>query len=220
LRIDSKELRRHYASLSDAELLDLDRDDLVEMAQEVYDQEVARRGLNEPPDEESPAGFDEGAEPDEIEEMPDEADFSTDPGPPPEWLEDATCAHSIAMYPGVNYAEDAARIRTALRAAGIPSYTVVKPPEPVEPARYPDAETCCVMVPGELNMHAMSVIEQKVFNPLSEADFRTHLQALSDEQLRAMKPEIFCGALLDKAARLKRAYQDELDRRKLKTSAR
>jgi len=31
-----------------------------------------------------------------------------------------------------------------------------------------------------------------------------------------LKPEVFCGALLDKAERLKRAYRDEIARRKLK----
>jgi hypothetical protein len=76
------------------------------------------------------------------------------------------------------------------------------------------------MVPGDLNMRAYNVIEREVFNPQREADWRTHLQALSNEDLRALKPDDFCGALLDHAERLKRAYLDEIARRKLEAAAR
>jgi hypothetical protein len=121
------------------------------------------------------------------------------------------------MRPGYDYAGNGAEIQAALRAARIPSRVVVKPPEP-EPQPGPPPGLYCVMVPGDLNMRACGVIDRKVFNPQAEADWRTHLEALSDEELRKLKPDHFCGALLDKAERLKRAYLDEIARRKLKAS--
>jgi hypothetical protein len=212
LRIDPKDLRRHYASLSDEELLDLDRADLVEMARKIYDEEIARRGLDRPQEEETPY------EPAEVEHASGESDggdFGIDDGPPPDWLEDAAYAYSTVMSSGVDYVSDAAEVRAALRAAGIPNYITVKPADP-EPPRAEPPSLYCVMVPGALNLHATSVVEREIFNPQSEADWRNHLEALSDEELRVLKPEVFCGALLDKAERLKRAYRDEIARRKLK----
>src|SRR5438876_5170213 len=52
MRIDPEDLRRHYESLSDEGLLDIDRSDLAPVAQEIYDQEITRRGLDHPPEEE------------------------------------------------------------------------------------------------------------------------------------------------------------------------
>ena len=43
--IDPAEFRRHYASLSDEALLEINRDELVEAAQQCYDEELAGRGL-------------------------------------------------------------------------------------------------------------------------------------------------------------------------------
>jgi hypothetical protein len=46
MNIDPQELERHYASLSDEALLEVNRDDLVEVAQGCLDRELARRGLS------------------------------------------------------------------------------------------------------------------------------------------------------------------------------
>jgi hypothetical protein len=43
------DFRRHFDLLSDAALLETNREDLVESARGCYDEEVARRGLNSPP---------------------------------------------------------------------------------------------------------------------------------------------------------------------------
>jgi hypothetical protein len=204
LRIDPNDLRRHYAQLSDEELLNLDRAELVDVAQKIYDEEVARRDFDHEPDDEREF---------EPEDLELEMDFGADDDPPPDWLEDAAIAYSTVISPGVDYISDAAHVRSVLRAAGIPSRVSVKPPDPEPPRSEPPSEYR-VMVPGALNMHATAVIEREIFNPQSEADWRTHLEALSDAELRSLKPEVFCAALLDKAARLKRAYLDELARRK------
>jgi hypothetical protein len=48
MKLDPAELRKQYASLSDDALLAMQRQDLVELAQQVYDAEVASRGLASP----------------------------------------------------------------------------------------------------------------------------------------------------------------------------
>ena len=55
MRVSAEELRQHYASLSDEALRSLDRSDLVDLARECYDVELARRGLIRKPDAEVPA---------------------------------------------------------------------------------------------------------------------------------------------------------------------
>jgi hypothetical protein len=55
---------------------------------------------------------------------------------------------------------------------------------------------------------------------MAEAEWRSQLQAFSDEELRALDPEDFWGALLDRAERMKRAYLDEVARRNLPPASR
>jgi hypothetical protein len=52
MEISLDDFRRHFELLSDETLLSTNRDELVESARGCYDEEVARRGLNSPPDEE------------------------------------------------------------------------------------------------------------------------------------------------------------------------
>jgi hypothetical protein len=213
LRIDPEELRRHYASLSDEALGALDRDELVSMAQKLYDEEVARRELTAEPDESAAPADPPGG----VEEAEGELDgeLDIDDGPTPDWLEDAACACSFGVHYGTPYAENAANARAALRAAGIPCYITMQREDPPS-ANPPPRQFYNVMVPGALSLQATSVLDRDIFNAEHEADWRTHLEALSDEELRAQNPEIFCAGLLDRAARLKRAYRDEIARRGLK----
>jgi len=46
LEIAPETFRQQYEELTDAALLSIDRKDLIELAQQYYDAEVARRGLN------------------------------------------------------------------------------------------------------------------------------------------------------------------------------
>jgi hypothetical protein len=45
LQVDLEDFRRRYAELSDEALLELDRDELVDLARDCYDAELAGRGL-------------------------------------------------------------------------------------------------------------------------------------------------------------------------------
>jgi hypothetical protein len=220
MRIDPEDVRRHYESLSDEGLLDIERSDLAPVALGIYDQEIARRGLNHPPEREEEAGHRPLPvfQPGEDGDFASEPGADTDDGPPPAWLDDAACPWSAYIHPNADYIGTGAEVQTALREAGIPSHIVVKPPEP-EPPSAPRS-LYCVMVPGELGARAYSVVERKVFNRIAEAEWRSQLQAFSDEQLRALNPEDIWGALLDKAERMKRAYMDEIARRKLHSADR
>jgi hypothetical protein len=62
LEIDPDEFRRHYSELSDDALLDLNRDELVDVARDCYDAELANRGLQResPPEDEVQPEVDEG----------------------------------------------------------------------------------------------------------------------------------------------------------------
>jgi hypothetical protein len=215
MRIDPKDLRRHYESLSDEELLDMDRSDLAPVAQGIYDQQIARRGLDHPPEQEEEA--DHGPlpvfKPGEDRDFASELGGDTGDGPPPAWLEDAACTWSADIYPDSDHMSTGAEVQTALRDAGIPNRIVVKPPEPKPPSA--PRSLYCVMVPGDLGSRAVSVVERKVFNRMAEAEWRSQLQSFSDAELRALNPEDSWGALLDRAERMKRAYLDEIARRKL-----
>jgi len=75
------------------------------------------------------------------------------------------------------------------------------------------------MVPGNLNMRATSVLEREIFNAEFEENWKTHLEALSDEELRALDPEAaFCG-LFDRVERVNRVYEEELERRRLNSES-
>jgi len=48
VQIDPEDFKRHYAMLSDAALLEVDRDELVDVARACYDAELAERNLDRP----------------------------------------------------------------------------------------------------------------------------------------------------------------------------
>jgi hypothetical protein len=192
LQIDLQKLREHFASLSDDALQAIDRTELTESAQVCYDEERAGRGLF--PGAEDVAVADGGDEPD--------------------WLEDGFCVCAFAAFPGVYAAPDAAKACEALNSADIPCHISTHEIHDPQNSGVPRREFR-VMVPGGLNLEATSVLDQKIFNPEIEADWKTHLQALTDEEFEALNAESICAGLLDRADRLRRAYDEELARRRI-----
>jgi hypothetical protein len=112
----------------------------------------------------------------------------------PDWMEYAACPCSFTAVPGSDHAHEAERARDVLQAAGIPCHLSVASPDP----RNED------------------VLDKEIFNADLEADWRTHFAELSDEELRALNPEIICAGLRDRVERLTRAYTDEIARRRPK----
>jgi hypothetical protein len=202
--IDAEHLRQHYASLSDEDLLELDRNDLTAVAQKCYDREVERRGLSLAESESAEEGkaqeaMERWVEAGEDDEASDDEPF---------------VACTFTDYRGGSSAADAGEAHAALQAAGIPSRIEVieVEPEPVDPRPRTEYQ---VIVPSGLSLQATSVLDKEVFNPKNEADWKTHFEALSDDQLLRLNADAICAGYLDRAARLKKAYNDEVRRRKL-----
>jgi hypothetical protein len=191
--VDSEYLHRHYASLSDEALLAINREDLVETAQKCYDHELDQRELA------SGRG---------VSRVPGAGDK-------PGWLEEAAEIYSRADLPGTGAPSEILDARNALDAAGIPSYLDLSEIPEKESFRKPPPQWR-LMVPGNLNLHAASVLERDIFNAELAAEWKTHLQTLSDQELRAMTPQsAFCG-LFDRVERVTCAYEEEIARRRLR----
>ena len=201
---DPQYLRDHYASLSDAALRAINRSELVETAQKCYDDEVRSRKLASRGGQSTELA-DSNVEVDEELQVNDEE---------PDWLKDASEVLSRADLPGTAPAADLEEARDALETAGIPCHLelVEIPKEESSPRQ---THLWRLMVPGNLNLRAMSVLDRDIFNQQFEEEWKTHLEMLSDEELREMKPEVaFCG-LFDRVERVTRAYDEEIARRGL-----
>ncbi len=176
------------------ELLALDPDELTDVALKCYEGELGRRDLlAEAPEETAEVALDSSGE-DNLDAEPD-------------WLETAAIACSFTAHPGSVVAPEAAQARDVLLAAGIPCQMNEVPESEERSAEYQ------VMVPGALSLKAGSILDKEIFNPQQEADWRAHLAELSDAELGVLSPAIICEGFLDRARRLKRAYEDEIVRR-------
>ena len=187
--------------LSDEALVAVDRSELVEVAQQVYDEELRSRRLTPETAEDEPA-------PNEFSNALDDVE-----GTQPEWLDDAACAAVFASYHGGSSGSDAEDARDILESAGIPSYLAVQKAEQSGGDTKSTSELR-LMVPGKFNLEAVSLLDKEIFNPQLEAEYRTHFEQLSDEELHAVKPEVLLAGLADRIERLKRAYNEEVTRRK------
>jgi len=224
LQVDPEYLRQHYERLSDEALLEVDREDLVDVAQKCYDEEVSRRGLDVRTGKarvarEHVISSQSDALGDDEEAVDEESvDDAAEAGDQPGWLEEAACVLSYNVHPGQHLAPECENARDVLQAAGIPCYLELheieqsSAPEPTHDWR--------VLVPGKLNLRATSVLEEEIFNPEIEAQWRAHLQELSDDELRAVTPRQAYGGLFDRLERVTRAYEDEMARRGLKPESR
>ncbi len=146
------------------------------------------------------AGIDEGA---------------LDDGGKPEWLTDAAEVLSRADLPGAVPAADIVDARDVLEAAGIPCYLDLSEIPEEQHSSPPPTHLWRLMVPGNLNLRATSVLDRDMFNQEFEAEWKTLLETLSDEELRGMNPRLaFCG-LFDRVERVTRSYEEEIARRRL-----
>jgi hypothetical protein len=172
----------------------LDRPELTEVARKYYDAELARRELMHPKESARLAGPD-------------------NPAAGENWLDGAACVCSYKWRPGQPPSADADNARAALQAAGIPCQIVVNEIQPPQEDPQPYHEYA-VMVPGTLNLQANGALDLEIFNPGREAEWKTHLEALSDEEFRALDPDVSCAALRDLIERMTKAYEDEAERRR------
>lgn len=213
--LDPEYLRQHYALLNDEALLAIDRAELVEMARTIFDEELGRRELSRRdarrrPEPQSIPGQTDPADVDE------EVDYEpAGDGDKPGWLDEAAEVYSRTVFTRTAPAPDAANARDVLEDAGIPCYLELCDVSPEENVSPEPMHRWRLMVPGELNLRATSVLERDIFNAEFEAQWKTHLESLSDNDLRAMSPEaVFCG-LFDRIERVNRIYDEEIARRGL-----
>jgi hypothetical protein len=208
MQIDLGELAKHFASMTDEELFEQKREELTETAQKVYDREIAHRVRNRAfaprtKDNKVEASFSEYNSPDEDED------------PDPDWHQDGTVACSFVCIPGNNAMEMALKAQVTLQAAEIPSH--LRRRRDLDPGGEPEpSETLEVLVPVGLAVHAASILDRDLFNDEFETHWRDHLSMLSNKDLMALDPDIFCAGLMDKLARMKRIYADEMAKRKMK----
>ena len=95
MQVDPEEFRRRFDELSDEALLEVNRDELVEVAQELYDAELERRGLLE-------------------EEAEEESDA---PAPAPDNPQD-----EMVLAGEFGSAQEVQFARSLLKSAGIPAF--------------------------------------------------------------------------------------------------
>jgi len=197
--VDIEYLRKHYASLSDEALAAIDPADLVDAARACYNEELKRRDL--------------GA----VEEEADQVEYEDDELEAPEahedWLEDATVVFSVVDRMGGIAPDNVTAARDALDAEAIPcKLDLVE--IPAEAGADSPAHEWQLLVPGQFNQWASSVLDRDIFNDDFEATWRAHLEAFSDDELRAMTPQkVFCG-LYDRIERVNRAWKEEVARRR------
>jgi hypothetical protein len=213
MRIDPEELRRHYAMLSDGALLELNRAELTDLAKPIYDSEMAQRNLRpgqrlEVLDEEEEEFQESGIG------AAMELEYARQDEPEPDWLEDAACACAFAARSKEADVPIAARAQAALRAAGIPCHLALHEEEP-PPRDAKPQYSLRAMVPGSDVLHAMSIVDEHVLNEEHENEWRTTLESLSDKDLQALDPDVFCAGLRDRIARLTHAYEEEMAHRRL-----
>ena len=209
MHIDHGELGQHFALLDDEELLDLKREDLTSEAQGIYDMEIAHRRLGKAPAARKGIEKVEASINKHDSESDDEAD---DPG----WHHDGAVVCVFVDTPGSNSAEMTAKAQASLQAAGIASHLRVRREIDSRGVRDP-YDTMEVLAPVRCAMHAASILDRDLFNDEFETYWRDHLSMLSNEDLLMLDPEIFCAGLLDKLARMKRVYVQEMTKRELKS---
>jgi hypothetical protein len=207
MQIDRRELAKHFASMTDEELFEQKREELTDTAQMVYDQEIAHRERNKAF---APRIKDKKVEASSEYDRPDEDEILE-----PDWHQDGIVACSFAYIPGNNAMEQTLKAQVALQAAEIPSHLRRKRDIDVngEPGR---SESLEVLVPVGLAVHAASILDRDLFNDEFETYWRDHLGMLSNEDLMALDPDIFCAGLMDKLSRMKKIYADEMAKRDMK----
>jgi hypothetical protein len=180
------------------------------MAQKYWDAELHRRGLTPP---RIAQRFDE---PDIISRPKGFADGVLQVEQKPDWLEEAAEAFSVVDANGTSIGHEISDVRGTLEAAGIPCYLeLLETPEDKRVITY-DKYRWRVLVPGNLGLRAGSVLDRDIFNAEFDQRWKAHLQTLTDEEVRAMAPQVvFCG-LFDRVERATRTYEDEMNRRGMK----
>ncbi len=203
--MDTAYLRQHYATLSDEALQEIERGELVDAARRCYDDELRSRGLVS------------DASRSRLEVRATGAQKTSGEEEKPDWLDEGAEVYSSTVLPGASTgAQEAADAADALRSAGIPCYLeMCELPREEESAFAAATHRWRLVVPGKLNLRATSVLDEEIFNPELEAQWRAHLEALPDSELEQMNPQVVYSGLYDRIERITKVYDEEVLRRGL-----
>ncbi|MFM2123602.1 MAG: hypothetical protein RL328_53 [Acidobacteriota bacterium] len=128
----------------------------------------------------------------------------------PEWLEEGICVFAMEVTPGsADRLDEAVAI---LEDAGVPCHAVMKEAEQRGRQTYLQGE---VLVPTNQHLRATSLLDLHLLNAEMEEEWKGHFETLSDDELMELEAEDLIAGFLDRADRLKRAYEDELLKRGL-----
>lgn len=198
MNLDLEELRRQFEAMTDEALLEIDRDELVEAAQQCYDEELRLRKIV--PKVRTRSAISEAESGGEVDWAGQEE---------PEWLTEAISVLSVST----RYRNDdtTQRLREAvdvLLNAGVPCYV-----------RGQDREGAVIeyelMVPAKQHLQAASVLDRDMLNAEMERDWKAHFETMSDDELLELDEEMLVAGMRDRIDRLVRSYQDELLKRGL-----
>jgi len=66
----------------------------------------------------------------------------------------------------------------------------------------PPAYRWRVLVPGNIKLHAVSILDRDILNEEFEAEWKTHLETRPDKEVRDMTPQVtFCGLVRSSSVR-------------------
>jgi hypothetical protein len=192
VRPNESDLRDHYAGLSDEALLEIDPEELTDVARKCHREEVAHRKLDAAP-EKTP-----------VRESAPNAAAELD-----------TMIVSFVPFPGNEAEVRASQTCAALHRAGIPAEVETVDYVPYTPPANPPKHELHVMIPAAMLYRAQTVLDKEIYNLQNAETLQLHLAELSDEELLALDEDALVGGLKDRIEQTMRVLEEELDRRGL-----
>ena len=208
MAFDPEHLRKHYQSLSDEALLEIDETELVPEAVAILEAELEERGLLEPAEEgDSDAEGDDGEEgsaPDLSSRIAGRYRLDRDHQ---DWEEDAA-----VVLTTIDLGDDIVHAREALQEVGMPAK--IRREEAVSEGGSLRAYHELI-VPGQWALDAISIVDRDVLNEHAEQDWMVHFETMSDADFESLDIEILLAGMEDRLERLKNAYYREREARGL-----
>jgi len=170
MNADADDFRRHYNALSDEALLDLNPDDLTDIARQCYEVELFNRGLKR-------------AAPSKLEEsQPEESPVVL---PQPQYLMEHVPWKSTAVSAvEFEHVEDAEQARDVLEQASIPCALVDKQQDAsLGYRRKYRGKWIALMVPRSFLETARQRLRTEIDEPSAEEDYAKHFVDFSDDEL-------------------------------------
>ena len=170
MNTDADDFRRHYDALSDEALLDLNPDDLTDIARECYQAELFNRGLKR------------AASPKQEESQAEEPRLVFPQ--PPTFLEHVPWEGAAVSVREFDDTEDAEQARDVLEQTTIPCALVLKQQDAsLGATRRYGGKWIALMVPRSFLETAQRRLRTEIDEPSAAEDYAKHFVDFSDEEL-------------------------------------